>query len=281
MLDILEGLFRTSSCVVLLSTDLDLLADALQRYSNVRDGRRYLEKYIQLQFDMPSVENSRLVSLLTRFVEDLAHRQARESGDTIFGLKTIAGARERIDSHIRREGLMGSVANSELVVNATRWNLLVDERKQRALLESDIYKMALQVAITVAGRDIRAAKRISNHVRLYLFVLFHRGLLASSSAVTAEQVGRWVALKELWPEVFDVINRTPDLFSALSAWADVETVDALDAITEAAAHAGSPHVAELVDAVVALSPTRRASFRIALKAEPRLDTVIEQLSFLR
>jgi hypothetical protein len=56
VLDILDSLFSTPRCIVVIPTDLELLGRALERHSNVRDGRRYLEKYVQLQFDMPSVE---------------------------------------------------------------------------------------------------------------------------------------------------------------------------------------------------------------------------------
>ncbi|MET0533203.1 MAG: serine/threonine-protein kinase, partial [Steroidobacter sp.] len=197
VLDILESLFSMPRCIVVMPTDMDVLAEALERHANVRDGRKYLEKYVQLQFDMPSVENSRLLGVLTRSQLDAA---AVPVGEPVMepelGSDTIAGARDRIDAHIRDAGVTQFVVNSDLIVPGNRWAQLVDERKQRALTDGEIYQTALRYAVSLAGRDVRAAKRISNHVRLYVFVLFHRGLLSSKSTLTAMHVGRWIALKE-------------------------------------------------------------------------------------
>lgn len=284
VLDILESLFSMPCCIVVMPTDLEVLGEGLERHANVRDGRKYMEKYVQLQFDMPSVENARLLELLMR---DERHEMTSlgNGGPTPeprLGNATIAGARDRIDSAIRKAGVTQFVVNSELVVPATKWAQLVDERKQRALTDTEIYKNALHCAVSLAGRDVRAAKRISNHVRLYVFVLFHRGLLSSKSILTALHVGRWIALKELWPEVMSLVTRSPELYAVLERWAEhASPEEAVTVLARIAGQVGSLPGSDLVNLLTTWSPSRIDSFRTFLKGEPKLTAVVEQLSYLR
>jgi predicted Ser/Thr protein kinase len=284
VLDILESLFSMPRCVVVMPTDLDVLGEALERHANVGDGRKYLEKYVQLQFDMPSVENARLLELLMRGQRDEAAAlpDSVAAPEPELGSETIAGARDRIDARIRQDGVTQFVVNSELVVPANRWAQLVDERRQRALPDTEIYQTALRYAVSLAGRDVRAAKRISNHVRLYVFVLFHRGLLNSKSTLTALHVGRWIALKELWPEVMSLVNRSPDVYTMLDLWAqDAGAEETVTMLTRIAGQVGSLRGSDLVSLITTWPPSRTESLRNFLKAEPRLTTVVEQLSYLR
>jgi len=284
VLDILEGLFSMPRCVVVLPTDLDVLADALEQYSKVRDGRRYLEKYVQLRFDMPSVENSRLVDLLMHSQSDESRSEdiPFQSQSVWAGDETIAGARDRIDERIRKMGVTQVVTNSELLLSPTRWNLLVAERKQRALPETQIYQAALRCAVSLAGADVRAAKRISNHVRLYVFVLFQRGLFHSHSQLTAGHVGRWIALRELWPDLMSVLNRSPELFSVLDQWAFATSAEEpVKVLNHFALAAGTPRANDLLTVVSPWSAARMESLRSFIRTEPKLTDVAGVLSYLR
>lgn len=287
VLDIVESLFSLPSCITVMPTDMDVLGQALEQHKHIRNGRRYLEKYVQLQFDMPSVENARLLALLGDDQRDAVREQNAVTrvtlpGDPALGTMTIANARDRIDQHLAKEGVTGPVPNSGLVVPATRWNQLVDERKQRKLPETDIYKVALRTAISLAGRDIRAAKRISNHVRLYVSVLFNRGLLHTASRLTPEHVGRWIAMKELWPEILSTVTRSPDLFAVLTTWAkEPAAEDHVASLNRLAKQLGSLHGGALADLMSPLDAGRVDILRSFLNAKPDLSPVVHQLCFLR
>jgi hypothetical protein len=279
VLDILESLFSIPSCVVVIPTDLEVLADALEQYSKVKNGRKYLEKYVQLQFDMPSVENSRLLGLL---VKDAGGPATVYGPPMALGSHTIAQARDHIDEQIRKQGVTRFVNNSSLVVPATEWNQLVDERRQRALPETAIYQEALAFAVSLAGRDVRAAKRISNHVRLYCFVLFQRGLFHSTSVLQARHVGRWIAMRELWPEIAAAVSRNPPLLDVLDRWADDTTAD--DLLKSLGGFAGSAeyaHWGDVVGVIAAWSTAKMEALRKFLRSDPKLTTVVGDLCYLR
>jgi hypothetical protein len=85
---------------------------------------------------------------------------------------------------------------------------------------------AVEEAISHLGQNLpRSFKRLANHIRLMLAIAAERRLL-NGHRLSPRHIGKWVALKETWPELWEALLRSPDLLSALEE-ADEGAFDAV------------------------------------------------------
>ena len=64
----------------------------------------------------------------------------------------------------------------------------------------------------------RSAKRLTNRLRLLLYIAQSQGMLADNGETTARQIGKWVALGERWPELARALGCQPEQFGELETY---------------------------------------------------------------
>jgi len=93
-------------------------------------------------------------------------------------------------------GVVGSGGGLEVNVS------LLDEQVNRFLVnETDILRKAYDEAFEYLPPLPRHAKRLLNQLRLLLHVAIERDMFSRSSALLPEHIGRWVVLRERWPDL--------------------------------------------------------------------------------
>lgn len=109
----------------------------------------------------------------------------------------------------------------------------------------------------------RGAKRMVNYLRLLLVISLERGMLGETSSLSAAHLGKWAVLLGRWPELSWAVRTDPTLMKRLE--------DATDNLEDLQAVVGT------------VSPQVVASISLAafLKSEPKLQDVVEPLSYFR
>lgn len=77
--------------------------------------------------------------------------------------------------------------------------------------------------------NVRRAKRLINHERLYVMIAEDRGVFGGTPALTHQHLAKWVLIVEHWPRLGAALVRDPGLIDGLEQTAGVrELQEALD-----------------------------------------------------
>ncbi len=212
-------------------------ADAGQAY-----GRLYLQKIVQLQFDVPPPTPDRIRDLVDSRVKRrppsppplprwrrLATRLSRAARAAWEDLPLGRVLRARRVRELRREVFLraqapGGADPDEVMatllapeaVTPTLSNV-VRETVQRALVgeESEVWKTAEAEARLHVPLLPRNAKRLVNRLRLLIYIAQARHMFAGDRELTARRIGKWAVLCERWPELAQVLAGETTLISRL------------------------------------------------------------------
>ncbi len=211
--------------------------DAGQAY-----GRLYLQKIVQLQFDVPPPTPDRIRDLVDSLVkrrpappppvprwrraEASISKAARAAWEDLPVARVLRARRVRA---LRREVFLraqapGGADADELLrtlvapeaVTPTLSNV-VRESVQRALVgeESEVWKIAEAEARLHVPLLPRNAKRLVNRLRLLIYIAQARHMFAAEREPTARRIGKWAVLCERWPELAQVLAGDPALVGRL------------------------------------------------------------------
>ena len=208
-------------------------------------GRQYLQKIVQLQFDLPPQSAERM----QRFLQDVAQwadtpplhvpRFGLMRGVLSWPVGTVRTMAERRRRRRLRALVWDELASSVDPITAEPSDTLRGEsgehptllrevwEEQRSLKiqnDSALLDEALQEAFQHLPPSPRNAKRILNRLRLLLHLARARDLLFDGSPLRPAHIGHWAVLQERWPELVQAVNGDP----------------AKVALLEAAARAGDP-----------------------------------------
>jgi hypothetical protein len=140
---------------------------------------------------------------------------------------------------------------------------VVDQLVDRSLVDASIFREeAEEQLLKYVPPSPRAAKRMVNHLRLLLYVAIRKKIFGGVPDLKPRHLGKWVALRELWPELGLSINNNPDVVRLLE-----ESVDTPD--LGAVLHEHAPNVKP--------SDEMFAFFR----KQPALADVAERLVYFR
>lgn len=249
-------------------------------------GRQYLQKIVQLQFDLPGQNTLRMKQFVEQLSEKLADTPPPPPPHPLERLRLQAKARmlarrrnaEFADARARAFALISEDASllqsaelpehllADLTLDADRARLVLEEQRSLKLHnDSGLLDEALREAAEHLPPSPRNAKRILNRLRLLLHLARERGLLEGQSPVTPVHIGHWAVLQERWPELVQRLGGAPDRLAVLeaAARADDDSFDAelkklvsnygrVDALR--ACLAGDVRLGHLAPALVAFAP---------------------------
>jgi hypothetical protein len=72
--------------------------------------------------------------------------------------------------------------------------------------------------------NLRGAKRLINHERLYVQIAEDRGIFGGDPKLTYRHLAKWVLIIEHWPRLGAALTRDPDKMEALESCTDIETL---------------------------------------------------------
>jgi hypothetical protein len=184
-------------------------------------------------------------------------RRARESRDKIDS---------EIDSTIRRQPARATVGEAleGISSSVTKDNVVsVEKRYIRAAMDPLVVRRADDLVFEFLPKRPRAAKRLLNQVRLMISIAIARGLFLPTNdedgqKALADRVGRWLVLRERWPDVALKVENDTSLMKTLEDSARQESVTVLQSCLESQKITA---VEDLMD------------LKVLLRKEPRLDDV--------
>jgi hypothetical protein len=97
--------------------------------------------------------------------------------------------------------------------------------------------------------DVRGAKRLANHLKLFISIAGIRGTLGGNPELTLGQLVKWVVIIERWPKIAQYLMRDPDKMAVLEQSANVS--DLLGSLT---ATAPVVHAADELLQIIRQSP---------------------------
>lgn len=129
-----------------------------------------------------------------------------------------ANLREEADRHLDAGGSLDKLHVPErTVLPDDIADAVVHERKLLHLMNvSDGYRQAHKALLQCLPGLPRHVKRVLNRLRLLLYITYERDLY-NKTPLTPAQLGKWVALQELWPELANTLTHTPELLATLEA----------------------------------------------------------------
>jgi len=277
-------LMNFEEAVIVILADINFLIDTCetdnkemaQNYARNRQsegdeisyGREYLQKLIQLQFDLPSHGDriNNLTPVMPRPREPVDEKQGKPRENKI-GRDTLAGARQYMDKQIQSIGATQMIDRpSDFSIRTSQWKVLQVERKQRFLgARSPLLSAASEEAMQYVPAVPRVVKRVHNHLCIMIFILHGRNLLNSSSELRPKEVGKWIAMRERWPKTAEKVIRHPQYLQRLEADAEkrirssetASNSETGDSIKDEPDGDLSPYERELLDFLIAaplLSP---------------------------
>lgn len=261
-------------------------------------GRQYLQKIVQLQFDLPPQSPERMKSFLQDValwadIEPVEHdRFQRFRGVLSWPWGVMRTMTER-----RRRRRLRALAWDELstsmdpITAEPSTSLLGTTDKHAALaravfeeqrslkIENDsaLLDEALQEAFRHLPPSPRNAKRILNRLRLLLHLARARNLLFDGSPLRPAHIGHWAVLQERWPELVQAFSADPAAVLALESAARSTTLDrprdeAFDALMTALVprYGSVPALMDCLSRGTELGPVAPAlvSFEPSLLPEP-------------
>jgi hypothetical protein len=197
-------------------------------------GREYLDKIIQLQFDLPPYSVATIQDLMKKIGgAGPSGTQARRSAVTrlvrgvlrvpigVRDRRRLGRARQTIPKKIEAEissgqrdfaAIQGKVASSlQGTLPPQEVEDLVRQGIQRWLGdESELMKRAMEFLGYVDPYP-RHAKRFLNRLRLLLYVAHERGMFSGVPALTPRHVAKWAVLCERWPLLATSLSTHPHM----------------------------------------------------------------------
>jgi hypothetical protein len=139
---------------------------------------------------------------------------------------SITLRRRAIDRQIRAQIARGERDFSKVEATVRRLNRnwrrdpqaqgLLRERLQRYLEdESELQREAEDEVIQRLEPMPRHAKRLLNRLRLLLFIAHERRMFGGHPVLSPRHIGKWAVLSERWPELAQVLLRSPELMLQL------------------------------------------------------------------
>jgi hypothetical protein len=253
VLEVVNQLLGHEKIVTIVMADMLAVAacaeikykDLAKRYSPTGDlktdtlglgyGRAYLQKIIQIQFDLPSQTTSKMLALMQGLVKpsEESTRQILESHGFV-DVPNLADTRAAIDKEI--EALVNSGAKDftllEHVVrekfgtslNPALVEDLVRERVLRRLSDdSELMREAQAEVMNYIEPFPRHAKRILNRLRLLVFIAHERRMFGGEPLLSARHIGKWAVLCERWPDLARLLSAQPELMTLLEEAARYDT----------------------------------------------------------
>ena len=209
-------------------------------------GRQYLQKIVQLQFDLPPQSAERM----ERFLRDLAEWSDTPDIDVPrFGLLrgvlswpmgTVGTAAERRrrrrlralvwdELSLSADPITAEPSDSLVGASGEHRALLLEVWQEQLSLKVETDSALLDGALHEAFRHLpaspRNAKRILNRLRLLLHLARARDLLFEGSPLTPAHIGHWAVLQERWPELVQAVNVDPAQVGLLEATARASGLD--------------------------------------------------------
>lgn len=190
-------------------------------------GRAYLQKIIQLQFDLPAQTTATMRALMQELVKPSPKSvppqpEARHSRAILNLRDTRAAIDREIEARITSGGKDFAMVE-RAVYDDLRSSLdpepledLVRERIQRRLIDdSDVIREAQAEVMNYVEPFPRHAKRFLNRLRLLIFIAHERRMFGGEPYLSGRHIGKWTVLSERWPEVAQMLSLKPDLMSRL------------------------------------------------------------------
>ena len=134
-------------------------------------------------------------------------------------------ARREIDHAIRNgEDPLAAEWRLSGLYDATSLERLVRERRELQLAnESDLLEAACVEAMKYIAPLPRATKRLLNDLRLMLSIAAKRQMLGGVPSLEPRHIGKWAAMRDLWPELSRILAMRPELFRQLEDHKSVES----------------------------------------------------------
>ncbi len=189
-------------------------------------GRAYLQKIIQLQFDLPAQTTDRIKALTQDLLEASAKPHTRQSAPRAVLPRNVEHTRSIIVKEIEaRLPVAGrDFASIERAVTASLGSSLeaalaedlVRERIQRRLSnDSEVMMEAEAEVMTYVEPLPRHAKRILNRLRLLIYIAHEREMFGGEPNLSPRHIGKWAVLCERWPELAQALCVQPEMMARL------------------------------------------------------------------
>ncbi len=207
-----------------------------------RYGREYLQKIVQLQFDVPVQSPEDIHALMESLLAGPPSGAKAAASGPAPALRTIReklgrlwarqpeidATRRTIDAKIDEELRAGkenlsdveeSVVDSLMSRTTTEIILedLISERIQRRLSdESEVTRLMKDAGVMNYVQPLpRHAKRLLNRLRLLLYVAHERRMFGGDPPLKPEHLAKWAVLCERWPDLAEGLVLHPSLMVAL------------------------------------------------------------------
>jgi len=258
ILDLVNQLLGHPNVVVLICGDMDMIAasagskfkeqakllgdDLEERIACLKYGRRYLQKVVQMQFDLPPPASADLTTLIRPAPPEpepgkkgLAVRVLQGIWVGITSVSAFADLIGRLvlrATSARRAKQIDQHAEAMILADTLPSNLSVQELlnrfKEAGVIDDDAIQQSIQAtqqrydataeAIGYLVREClpitpRQLKRYENALRVLYQVLSSNGI--SLDGGRPQQLAKWLVLQDRWPTVAARIRRQPAFLAQL------------------------------------------------------------------
>lgn len=193
----------------------------------------------------------------------------------------LRAGRVHIDEFIEEHGVDETPPlPTDIEIDLGLWKSLVVERQQRHLgTDSELFQEARIQAFKYLLPVPRNAKRLVNRLRLLLFILHGQEALGGRPRLGPKHLGKWVALQERWPQLAQVIAKTPDEMAKLEAAPPAGGNPREKSEAEEGAKAGAAAAETIVDHLNRLTPpyAEDVALHAFFKDRPALGPTIRRL----
>ena len=197
-----------------------------------------------------------ILTVLSALGSYILYRRAKSAACIQQDIEQLSKRLDLDDEDLRREAHSSKSAQSASPEVVDRYvdRTLVDESQRRKEAEEELLQHV--------PPSPRGAKRMVNHLRLFLYVATKRKLFGGTPDLHPRHLGKWVALREQWPELGWSVNNNPGVLRLLE-----ESVDEADLEAVLKEHA----------------PTVKPSEEMLafLSNEPALAPIAERLVYFR
>jgi hypothetical protein len=212
-------------CIFILAMDSRAMAKSIEvKYKDViydtvdtdeaelTLGRRFLEKTVDLSFEIPKPDPNDLLALILNSLEDTKQ-------------ESIAGAKDSIEQSEQWvwEDLRQRFWSDESSTTAQE-ELNIPSEEEIAKAKADIRAKsfrdskkvleAFSYAVAHIGSNLHKLKRFINQLKLEMLIANRRGLI-DDGTIQVDLLAKWVLLSTGWPTVTQAVMDEPDLISLL------------------------------------------------------------------
>ncbi len=212
-------------CIFILAMDSRAMAKSIEvKYKDViydtvdtdesepTLGRRFLEKTVDLSFDIPKPDPNYLVALIMNSLEDIEQESMAGAGDS------FEQSEQLYWEHLR-QGLWleegDKLAQEELNIPSEE-PIAKAKADIRAKSFKDSKKIleAFSYAVLHIGSNLHKLKRFINQLKLEMLIANRRGLI-DDGTIQLDLLAKWVLLSTGWPSVTEAVMDEPDFISLL------------------------------------------------------------------